>query len=180
MGVVDGPKMLRPAHQLTDTLKDIRETVNERFPKHGPHPIVGIDVSIFIVPAIRTKGALQELFMEPKVPVMSVAYYVRDFCLLLKKNNFQPILVFDGARNPLKKETNMKRYEHLEEDTKKIEDMYADDNSNENNGGQLGSEINGRENNGNENNAGQSGSNSNVSVNNDDGVGSDNNVGQFG
>ena len=72
MGVVDGPKLLRPSQKLTDSLKDIRETVYQTFPKHGPHPIVGIDVSIFIVGAIRTKGALQELFMEPKVPVMSV------------------------------------------------------------------------------------------------------------
>ena len=169
MGVVDGPKLLRLSQKLTDSLKDIRETVYQRFPKHGPHPIVGIDVSIFIVGAIRTKGALQELFMEPKVPVMSVTYYVRDFCLMLKRNNFQPILVFDGARNPLKKETNIKRYQHLEDDIKKLEEMYAEDNSNDNSNenvaGQLGSNNNDTENNS-DSNVGESDDDGNKNANN--------------
>ena len=108
MGVVDGPKLLRPSTRRADSLRRIRWEGQS-----NKNPIVGVDVSILIVSAIRTKGALEELNMEPRVPVLTVAYYVRDYCLVLKRNGFDPILVFDGARNPLKKDTNEKRYRHL-------------------------------------------------------------------
>ncbi len=126
MGVVDGPALLRPVHGFTDTLAKIWED-DERFPKNGPDPIVGVDVSVFMVPASKTKGALQEMFMEPKVPVMSVSEYLRLFCLLLKRNKFSPLLVFDGQRSPIKKETTDKRYQHLEDDIKMLENMYRSD-----------------------------------------------------
>ena len=63
--------------------------------------------------------------MEPKVPVMSVAYYVCDICMLLKKNGFVQVLVFDDARNPLKKGTNDKRYKHFLDDKKKLDNIYS-------------------------------------------------------
>ena len=67
--------------------------------------------------------------MRPRVPVMTVAYYVRDYCLVLKTNESDPILVFDGARNPLKKDTKEKRYRRLADDTAELLAMYTDEES---------------------------------------------------
>ena len=124
MGVVDGPKLLRPATRRADGLRRIRLSWRGQ-----SNHIAGIDVLILIVSAIRTKGSLEELNMIPRVPVMTVVYYFRDYCLVLKRNGFDPILVFDGARNPLKKDTNEKRYRHLADDTAKLLAMYADEES---------------------------------------------------
>ena len=101
MGVKDGALLLRPSSTYTHNLKNIREGLYNDFPKAGPHPKVGVDASIFIVAAISSKGALQELYMEPKVPVYTVSEYVKGYLTLFKEQYFDPILVFDGGRNLL-------------------------------------------------------------------------------
>ena len=98
MGVDDLSPLLRPNKQYTTSLKEIRRK----------HPVddekqlilVGIDVSIFIVRAIKTKDALDEMFLEPKVPCQAVAKYVLAYVRLLRKHNLEPILFFDGNRLP--------------------------------------------------------------------------------
>ena len=63
MGVADGTKALKSSTRVGKSLASIRD-------QHR-NPVVGIDVSIFMMMALRTKGALEELNMEPKVPVTS-------------------------------------------------------------------------------------------------------------
>ena len=68
--------------------------------------------------------------MQPPVPVVAVADYVRILCLFLKRKNFHPILVFDGARNPLKAETNNTRYKDVDKELDKLETMYQSGSEN--------------------------------------------------
>ena len=85
--------------------------------------VIGVDVSIFIVPALSSNSALDQQFAVPPVPAAAVADSARAACLSLRASGFEPLLVFDGARNPLKKETNEKRYSCLEEDAAELERM---------------------------------------------------------
>ena len=108
MGVLNGTQMIRPrGEKFTHSLKRIRlaKDIIEAFPILGPHPAVGVDVSIFICQSLQHKASLQEMYLVPKVPVMTIQLHVLAFCKLLKQNNFVPILVFDGARCPLKQRT---------------------------------------------------------------------------
>jgi len=123
MGVVDRPKLLRPSTRYTHSLKEIRDSFSK-----DKRVITGVDVSPWIVAVLNHKESLDEQFMEPRVPVLAVAKYVQTFCLLLINNNIQPILVFDGQRVPLKTDTNEKRYKYLEQDIKKLEEMYQHKN----------------------------------------------------
>ena len=84
---------------------------------------VGTDVSVSIVPAIASKTASDQQLARPQVPVTAPAEAVLDVCESLQEADFEPILVFDGASNPLKHETNAKRYRHLPEDEALLEQM---------------------------------------------------------
>ena len=74
MVVSDGSKFLRPGNpSLADTLKDIRKDIIPEFPKQGPHPYIGIDVSIDINIFIKHKEACQQQHMQPPTPIVAVA-----------------------------------------------------------------------------------------------------------
>ena len=70
MGVTDGAKFLRPGNPSTITLDSIRKDIDSEFPTKGPHPYVGIDVSIDINISIKQKVACQQQHMYPPIPVV--------------------------------------------------------------------------------------------------------------
>mmetsp|Transcript_68521 Transcript_68521/g.76641 ORF Transcript_68521/g.76641 Transcript_68521/m.76641 type:complete len:99 (-) Transcript_68521:636-932(-) len=98
MGVSDGSKFLRRRNPSPVTLDSIRKDIISEFPTKGPHPYVGIDVSIDINISIKQKVACQQHHMQTDVPVVAVAGYVRSLCLFLKRKDIHPILVFKDTR----------------------------------------------------------------------------------
>ena len=84
MGVTDGAKFLRPGNPPTITLDSIRKDIVSEFPTKGPHPFVGIDVSIDINISIKQKVVCQQQHMQPLVPVAAVVNYILLLCLFLK------------------------------------------------------------------------------------------------
>ena len=128
MGVLNGTQMIRPrGEKFTHSLKRIRisKDLVEDFPIRGPHPAVGVDVSIFICQSLHHKASLQEMNLVPKVPVMTIQLHVLAFCKLLQQNNFVPKLVFDGACCPLKQRTTDSRYKDLEAENNELEAIYS-------------------------------------------------------
>ena len=127
MGVLDGAPLLRPSKEYTDTLKKIREAVNDEYPLNGDvqkDPMVAIDASIFIVPAMKHKQALAEFFMQPPVPVRHVATVVLSVLQLFQKHRFIPVLCCDGQKNPAKADETMRRYQSRPEDQQLLESFY--------------------------------------------------------
>jgi len=120
MGVEDGTRAL----QSSTKKRDLWET-RHSWPGGG-NPVVGIDVSVLMMASLGSNKSLEGWFMAPPVPVTPVAKYVQDYCQLLKAYKFDPVLVFDGARNPLKSATTSKRYQNLPADRGKLEAMYSD------------------------------------------------------
>jgi hypothetical protein len=57
MGVQEVPPLLRPSDQNIHTPVGVRNSLEDRFPKDGPHPFILVDVSMFIVPALRRVDA---------------------------------------------------------------------------------------------------------------------------
>jgi len=123
MGVQDGSVYCRPSSSFSHTLEGISRT----YPRgNGQKLVVAVDASIYIVSSLRYVLALQEINMRLMVPVKCIAIKVMEEVEKLSENGFTPILVFDGARDPLKGETTAARYKDLEEHQAKLEQMYAD------------------------------------------------------
>jgi len=97
------PKLLRPSTGYTHSHKEIRD-----YFLIDKSVIASVDVSPWMGAALNHKESLDEQFMEPRIPVLAVAKYVRTFCLLLINDNIKPVLVFDGQGVPLKPDTNEK------------------------------------------------------------------------
>ena len=95
MGVKEGAPFLRPSGRYTHSLKEIRQ-------RHGDDdPLVAIDVSIWIVSGLTNSKSVNAFQLVPPVPVVHTANYVRNRINVLRKTCFEPVLVFDGQRNPL-------------------------------------------------------------------------------
>jgi len=129
MGVQDGAPYCRPSRGMTDTVESIRGTLNQKYPSDGPHlPYAGVDLSGWIVAALKQKQAVQQVFMEPPVPVSSAVDYIRQRADILIKNGFIPLFIFDGATNPAKKNTNDARSAIATKAKEDLEQMYANPN----------------------------------------------------
>lgn len=109
MGVKDGAKLLCPSRGHTHNLYEIRQSIQNKYPMDGPHPIVLVDVSILIVSSLTRNQSLAQFFLEPPIPVVAVSDSVKEYQTILIDANWHPVLVLDGATDPAKLDTYNKR-----------------------------------------------------------------------
>ena len=124
MGVQDGTQFLKPDGHTwcTHSLKSIRKLHPDG--DNDPNPFVAVDLSLWVVRALKTDRVCAEFFMEPKVPVKYVSEYVFERLRLLRKNKLEPILVADGQRYPPKSDTNHERYKDRPLHLAELQDAY--------------------------------------------------------
>ena len=108
-----------PSKQFTDSLKDIQKEYCKKVTV-----IASINASILMVQALKHKVSIEELFMEPKLPVCSMALNLQAYYTLLQQNNIKPVLVFDRERSPLQLDITNKRYKNLVDNLQKLEEIY--------------------------------------------------------
>jgi hypothetical protein len=90
--------------------------------------VIAIDVSVWIQSAASNPHVdsivSSQLHAEPMVPVTAPFDYCDKRCKLLQRNNFTPVVVVDGARNPLKEEENTARTRNDDEWTDEFLELY--------------------------------------------------------
>lgn len=127
MGVKDGAKLLRPSREHTHDLHEVRLSLRAQYPMDGPPPLILIDVSILIVPALTRKQAVTVFFFEPRIPVVSVAEYVKEYLMILIETKWKPVLVLDGRTDPAKLDTYNKRRLKLPGALEELRVLYTSD-----------------------------------------------------
>jgi 5'-3' exonuclease len=72
--------------------------------------VVGVDISVFMYLALHYKRAVDQFWVEPRVPVTALKDYFDCFESALKAAEIQDIVfVFDGANHPMKAVENARR-----------------------------------------------------------------------
>ena len=102
------------------SLKKLAETFQAR---HSRKPIAGIDVSVWLCSCIgdtRNQKVVEQYHAMPQVPVTAVSEYVMKRITLFKTNGWEIFFVLDGARNPMKLQTNANRRRGLEESRRRL------------------------------------------------------------
>ncbi|CAJ1931079.1 unnamed protein product [Cylindrotheca closterium] len=136
MGVKGGAAYCHPSQGFTHTVKSICTRLNGKFPAGGPHnPVVSVDLLCWLIAALQHKPAVQQFFMERKVPVTHIVNYIFEHGGLLIRNGFVVLLIFDGASNPTKKATNNDKSSVVTDAKEKIKQIYS--NPKKNNLGKL-------------------------------------------
>jgi 5'-3' exonuclease len=99
MGITDLPKLLRESKKPTSKPSELNDCV------------LGVDTSIWLNKAIFSSTEFCHSFCQ--VPSISVAHiidvYMDSMLSLFDRNSIKLLFVLDGARNPLKTDTNKAR-----------------------------------------------------------------------
>ena len=109
MGLHKGKEVFSKKSSTKKKLKQIREEIiKENGADSDYRPVVGIDVSIWVMKALCNPKpdsiVSSEYHAVPKVPVVSVSKSVVGKCNIYTKNGYDVLLVFDGTKHPLKDE----------------------------------------------------------------------------
>lgn len=114
MGINGLPPLLRDPKNLRHDLKDCRAGT------------VGIDCSILTVKFLHSDPMhIDRYHMLPRVPYGELLHnYFNRFISFFKKYSMPVIFVFDGQRNPLKKNTNDQRQLPIDNSMKQLQDIY--------------------------------------------------------
>ena len=99
MGIIDLPQLLRESKKPTSKLSELSES------------ILGVDTSIWLNKAIFSSTEFCHSFcQEPSISVAHIIdLYMDSMLSLFEKNSIKLLFVLDGARNPLKADTNTAR-----------------------------------------------------------------------
>ena len=129
MGIQSGPAKaaMKNSMKKEPTPTTLTKLSKDFYRVHKRKPVAGIDVSVWIMGCInnnRSERVVEQFHSIPLVPVTRVSKYVIARTELVCKAGFEVLLVFDGCRNPLKKETNSKRSGDLIEKRRKLEHAY--------------------------------------------------------
>ena len=106
-------------HSVTTALSALSKTLIEQ---HERKPIAAADVSVWIRASLTSVRAKEQFHLIPEVPVTAVSEYVLSRANGIKTKIFDLVLVFDGARNPLKANENSKQNSV---DLNKLKDMLC-------------------------------------------------------
>ena len=109
MGIKDLSKQLRESNKPVSLLSDLKNN------------ILGVDSSIWLHKAIFSSPEFCQTFhQEPRVSVAHlIEMYMDSMLPIFEANSIKLLFVLDGARNPLKEETNRAR-------KKKSDDAYSE------------------------------------------------------
>ena len=99
MVITDLPKLLRESKKPTSKLSELSAS------------ILGVDTSIWLNKAIFSSAEFCHSFcQEPSISVAHIIdLYMDSMLSLFEKNGIKLLFVLDGARNPLKADTNTTR-----------------------------------------------------------------------
>ena len=76
----------------------------------GSRAVVAVDISGWLVSAMKTIEAARSYHIKPKIPIKEAVHYVMArHKVIVEHGNIDPCYVFDNCRNPMKANTNRDR-----------------------------------------------------------------------